>query len=286
MKHNHPLARPQSASSCCLFVLLALVVNTSVSRQASAADDRAAVSTINHAFATELGTGFYDIGGRSVFLFSFVPSVDLRTADSTHPGVRLVVPMSAGSFDFVPDDAIGGDLPDRIDTYSIAPGFEFDFLLARNWILTPWARAGMSFAGGTSDGVVWGTGVRLNRDMDLGELAVTQRHEAGLVTVNYSHQRDDRFLRLRNALDLQYPTVPLGARHRLLVGLYGILDVVPDPPAAPEGVKPSVVQFEAGVTFNGLPRPKLGPLNWPRLGVGYRFAGQFSGWRIVLGAPF
>jgi hypothetical protein len=286
MKHNHPLLRPCSASRNRSFVILTLVFYASVPRQASPADDRAAVSTINHAFATELGTGFYDIGGRSVFLFSFTPGVDVRAADSKHPGIRLVVPMSAGSFDFVPDDAIGGDLPDRIDSYSIAPGFEFDFLLRRAWILTPWARAGMSFTGGASDGVVWGTGARLNRDVDLGELAITQRHEAGLVTVKYEHQRDDRFLRLRNALDLQYPTLPLSARHRLLLGFYGILDVVPDPPAAPEDVKPTVVQFEVGMTFNGHPRPKLGPLNWPRLGVGYRFAGQFSGWRIVLGAPF
>jgi hypothetical protein len=286
MKHNHLPVRPRSASHNLFFVVLTLLYCTYVPRQAWSADERAAVSTINHAFATELGTGFYDIGGRSVFLVSFTPSADLRAADSAHAGVRLVVPMSAGSFDFVPDDAIGGDLPDRIDSYSIAPGFEFDFLLRQGWILTPWARAGMSFAGGNSDGVVWGTGARLNRDMDLGALATTQRHEAGLVMVNYNHQPDDRFLRLRNALDLQYPTVPLSARRRLLVGFYGILDVVPDPPAAPEGVKPSVVQFEMGMTFNGQPRPKIGPLNWPRLGIGYRFAGQFSGWHIVLGAPF
>lgn len=257
-----------------------------ISQCACGADERAAVSTINHAFATELGTGFYDIGGRSVFLVSFAPSVVLRAAEASRPGIRLVIPMSAGSFDFVPDDAIGGDFPDRIDSFSIAPGFEFDLPLQRDWILTPWARAGMSFAGGSSDGVVWGTGMRLNRDLDRGELAITQRHEAGLVTVNYRKLPDDRFLRQRNALDLQYPTVPLGRRHRLLVGFYGIFDVVPDPPAAPEGVKPSVLQFEAGITFNGKPRPKLGSMNWPRLGVGYRFAGQFSGWHIVLGAPF
>jgi hypothetical protein len=286
MKHNHSSTQVDHAACKPLLLACVLVLCGLASGRTLAADERAAVSTINHAFATELGTGFYDIGGRSVFLISFAPSVQLRSADVSHPGIRLVVPMSAGSFDFVPDDAIGGDLPDRIDSYSIAPGFEFDFLLDRGWILTPWARAGMSFAGGASDGVVWGTGARLNRDLDIGELAVTQRHEAGLVTVNYDHLPDDRFLRLRNAMDLQYPTVPLGSRHRLLMGLYGIFDVVPDPPAAPEGVKPSVMQLEVGMTFNGKPRPRLGPLNWPRLGVGYRFAGQFSGWHIVLGAPF
>jgi hypothetical protein len=46
------------------------------------------------------------------------------------------------------------------------------------------------------------------------------------------------------------------------------------------------VQLEVGITFNGYPRPQIGHLHWPRLGFGYRFAGEFSGWRIVLGAPF
>jgi hypothetical protein len=51
-------------------------------------------------------------------------------------------------------------------------------------------------------------------------------------------------------------------------------------------VKPSPLQLELGFSLKGEPRPQLGPLRWPRLGFGYRFAGQFSGWRIVIGAPF
>ncbi len=286
MKRNRLLTRQFCGVRGVSRLALALALCVLALSPVRAADERAAVSTINHAFATELGTGFYDIAGRSVFIVSITPGYELRAATDTQTGVRMVFPMSGGSFNFRPDDAIDGKLPNRIDSYSIMPGLEFDTLLRNDWVLTPWLRAGVSFAEGSSDGLLWGVGARVGRELSYGEVSVTQRHEVGLVAVNYQDLPNDRFLRQRNAIDLRQPTFPIGFGHRLLVSAYSILDVVPDPPAAPAGVKPSVVQLEAGVTFNGDPRPQIGSWRWPRLGFGYRFAGEFSGWRIVIGAPF
>ena len=73
----------------------------------------------------------------------------------------------------------------------------------------------------------------------------------------------------------------------LLAGVYVIADIVTDPPEAPLDVgTQSLMQMELGVTFNTEPRPRIGKWRWPRLGFGYRMAGDFSGWRIVFGAPF
>ena len=46
------------------------------------------------------------------------------------------------------------------------------------------------------------------------------------------------------------------------------------------------MQMELGLTFNSAPRLQI--LSWrlPRVGFGYRLAGDFSGWRLVVGAPF
>lgn len=284
MKSNRLLTRQSCGSRALSSVASSLVLSALMPAHAPAAES--AASTINHAFATELGTGFYDIGGRSVFIVSIAPGFELRESAESRSGVRLVIPMAGGSFDFVPEDAIGGDLPDRVDSFTLMPGIEFDLPLRNDWTLTPWIRAGASFAEGTSDGLLYGIGTRLDREQEHGGNTVAQRHELGLVNVNYRHHSGDSFLRLRNAVDARRPTVPLGFGHRLLAGVYGILDFVPNPPAAPAGVKPSALQLETGITFNGDPRPKLGPLRWPRLGFGYRFAGDFSGWRIVIGAPF
>jgi hypothetical protein len=283
MKRNRSLTRQPDGANGLARALAALSLMPLL---ACAADPRPPVSTINHAFATELGTGFYDIGGRSIFIATIAPSFDIRAADGPHPAMRLVLPMAGGSFDFVPDDAIEGRLPRNVDSYSITPGLELDFPLRGDWVLTPWIRAGASFTADTSDGFLYGAGLRVARDFGQQERRITQLHELGLVNVTYRDLHDDSFLRLRNAVDLRRPTWPLGPRHRLMAGLYGILDIIPDPPAVPEGMRPSPVQLELGFSLNGEPRPKLGPLRWPRLGVGYRFAGEFSGWRIVIGAPF
>jgi hypothetical protein len=286
MKSNHSLTQQLPKPSGALLIASAITFGPAMALPVRAADDRAAVSTINHAFATELGTGVYDIAGRSVFIASITPAYELREGTETRAGVRLVFPMSGGSFNFRPDDAIDGKLPNRIDSYSVMPGFEFDFPLHEEWVLTPWLRAGASFAEGSSDGLLWGIGARVGRELTFDAVSFTQRHEVGLVAVNYHDLPNDRFLRQRNAFDLRQPTFPIGFGRRLLVSAYSILDVVPDPPAAPAGVKPSVVQLEAGVTFNGDPRPQIWSWRWPRLGFGYRVAGEFSGWRIVIGAPF
>ena len=47
-----------------------------------------------------------------------------------------------------------------------------------------------------------------------------------------------------------------------------------------------MVQLELGFTLNTDPRLRLGRWRLPGLGFGYRIAGSFSGWRIVVGAPF
>lgn len=254
----------------------------------AAAADAPAVSTVNHAFATELGTGVYDMGGRSIFVVRFTPQRELRGATDTRPGIRLVLPITAGSFDFNPFDSLEPEVPSRIDSFSVMPGIEFDFPQQGDWMLTPWLRAGGSFSDGQSDGLLFGTGVRLAWSGTPDGYELTRLHELSLVAVDYHAAiADDRFVRLRNALDLRHTTLRLTPSRQLVAGFYAIADIVPDPPDLPAaGREQSVVQLELGVTFNTDPRPSIGRWRWPRLGFGYRMAGDLSGWRIVIGAPF
>ncbi|MDQ2640761.1 MAG: hypothetical protein M3Y79_09315 [Pseudomonadota bacterium] len=255
---------------------------------AGAAEDGAAVSTINHAFATELGTGVYDMGGRNIFVVRVTPTYELRVAREGRPGLRLVAPIAAGSFDFNPFDSIEADVPDRVDSFSLMPGVEADFLQGNDWILTPWLRVGGSFSDGQSDGLLYGAGARLAWQGEKGNVEMQRLHELSLVSIDYSAAiPDDRFLRLRNALDLRQQFFRVTPTRRLMASLYAIVDIVPDPPELPEDAgEQSVVQLELGFTLNAEPRPRISRWRWPRLGFGYRVAGDFSGWRIVIGAPF
>jgi hypothetical protein len=253
-----------------------------------AAEPDAAVSTINHAFATELGTGVYDMGGRSIFVIRVTPRHELRAATTTQYGIRLIAPIAAGSFDFNPFDSLQPNVPDRVDSFSVMPGVEFDLPRGGDWLLTPWLRAGASFSAGASDGLLFGAGARLTWEGERGGLTITRLHELAVVNVDYrSALPSDLFVRLRNAVDLRRPTLRISRNRHLLAGFYALGDIVTDPPDVPlEAGEQSIVQLEFGVTFNTEPRPRIGSWRWPRLGFGYRIAGDFSGWRIVVGAPF
>jgi hypothetical protein len=228
------------------------------------------------------------MGGRSIFVIRLTPRHELRAAQAARPGLRLVAPIAAGSFDFNPFDSLQPDVPHRVDSFSVMPGIEFDFERGGGWMLTPWLRAGASFSAGQSDGLLYGAGARLAWEGERGGSSITRLHELALVNVDYrADLPDDTFVRMRNAVDLRRPTLRLTRTRHLLSGFYAIADVVTDPPeVAPQAGKQTIVQLEFGVTFNAEPRPRIGSWRWPRLGFGYRIAGDFSGWRIVVGAPF
>jgi hypothetical protein len=98
---------------------------------------------------------------------------------------------------------------------------------------------------------------------------------------------NDSFERIREAMTIYRGTGWKARGHELEFGFYGIYDVILDPPQSPiAAIEPQTAQLEAGVMFGTRPAIKVWKFDMPRLGFGYRSAGELSGWRIVLGAPF
>jgi len=97
----------------------------------------------------------------------------------------------------------------------------------------------------------------------------------------------DAFMRWRNGVQA---TQGLGlsiARHEAEGGLFAVLDWYLDPPTGPlTGIDIPALQFEAGVMLGTRPALRWGRIPIPRIGLSYRFAGDVSAWRLVLGAPF
>ena len=58
-------------------------------------------------------------------------------------GVRFVLPVTAGFFDFSPLDVVSEGPPTRVDSFSVVPGFELDQQLANDWHVMPYVRAGV-----------------------------------------------------------------------------------------------------------------------------------------------
>ncbi|HET9864411.1 MAG TPA: hypothetical protein VFP37_13280 [Steroidobacteraceae bacterium] len=250
--------------------------------------DAAVGDSISYVFATDLGSGVYDLGGRTLQIYRLTWSKPLREATARQVGAAFDLPVTFGFFDFNPADVVSHGIPTRVDSFATVPGFHLDYLLRGDWHLMPYARAGFSVASSSVDGWLWGTGVQLERRAPFQGWDGLARSELAIAGVNYRHDLpNDRFVRLRQGFDFTR-TLPWRIRDRSVeLGLYGIFDVIVDSPAAPlAGDRNYPMQAEFGFTCSTRPRFRVWRFDAPRLGFGYRLAGELSAWRLVIGAPF
>ena len=117
----------------------------------------------NFAFASELGSGVYEINGRTIQVYQFRPSYRLRYAERprTPPGVQLIFPLTVGFFNFKSQDLVHLDIPTQIGALSLEPGLELDYWLNEDWHVYPFIKAGATFASSSAvNAYIFGTGVR------------------------------------------------------------------------------------------------------------------------------
>jgi hypothetical protein len=253
-----------------------------------AREGEAVGNSVNYVFATDLGSGLYELDGRNLQIYRYTWRRLLREPGPRRPGLRFTLPVTAGFFDFSPLDVIESGPPRRVDSLSVVPGLELDYPLGDGWHLIPYARAGFSLASSSVDGWLYGTGLRLERHAPFGDWDGFVRSELAFAAVDYRDDApNDEFVRLRQGFDLTRVFGRESRRHRLEIGVYGIFDFIADPPTVPllDG-REVPAQAEFGFTFAPQPRYKLWRFDLPRLGFGYRMAGDLSAWRFVIGQPF
>ena len=269
-------------------VLLSLAARATAQSSADAQQDKAVGDSINYVFATELGSGLYDLDGRSLQIYRFTWRKDLREVDEDAAGIRFVLPVTAGFFGFSPLDVISKGPPTRVDSASVVPGFEFDYLLSGGWHVIPYVRTGFSIASSSVSGWLYGSGVRVERSVDWHGWDSFTRTELSYAGVNYGSGVDrDRFARIRQGFDLTRGVGWKLRERELEIGVYGIFDVILDPPTAPlAGGRKQPIQAEFGVTVSTRPVFKIWKFDAPRVGVGYRLAGELSALHILFGVPF
>jgi hypothetical protein len=251
-------------------------------------EDEAVGESINYVFATDLGSGVYELDGRTLQIYRFNWQRELRETRDDRFGIRAVVPVTAGFFDFNPFDVISSGPPTRVDSFSVVPGLELEIVLDDGWRLIPYARTGFSVASSSVDGWLYGAGVRLERDRELRGWERFERSELAYSGVKYRHETPgDQFLRLRQGYDFTRTFGRPFRQHHFELGLYAVFDVIFDPPTMPlAGGERMPIQAEFGLTFASRPRLKIWRFDAPRVGFGYRVAGELSAWRLVIGAPF
>src|SRR5262245_47375886 len=269
-------------------LILVLLPGLARAQAAERRENEAVSNSISYVFATDLGSGVYDLDGRTLQIYRLTYEKELREAAPGKVGVTFDLPVTFGFFDFSPIDVLEHGIPTRVDSFSAVPGVKLDYLLRNGWHLLPYVRTGFSMASSSVDGWLYGAGVQLERTGDFHGWDNLTRSELAIAGVNYRQDvPNDRFVRLRQGFDFTRALPWTMGTRNVELGLYGIFDVIVDSPAAPlAGGRNYPIQAEFGFTFSTRPRFKVWRFDFPRLGFGYRLAGELSSWRFVIGVPF
>jgi len=255
------------------------------------AQETETVPPLDFAFATQLGSGVYTAGGRTVQIYRIPVSWTVRDSADHAFGIELTFPVTFGFFDFKTSDILDGELPDDIGTISLVPGAEIEVPIVQDWWLTPFAEAGYAtdFESGGS-ALTYAGGIR--------SLALFHRPSHGyrlgnvLKYVGFTETEawaSAAYVELDTGIELRHPlgftmmgqTANLGWFAVDYFYLQGLTfnDL--------EGEEITVRnQIEIGVTFGTDSTIKAWKLPIPRVGVSYRFGDDVAAVRFVLGAPF
>jgi hypothetical protein len=153
----------------------------------------------------------------------------------------------------------------------------------------PYVQAGVSLANESDvETRLAGAGVRAERMFPVRAFTGLYAGEAIYSGVEYRGDLpNDDFVRLRNSVEISKGTGHTLAGYEIEWAAFGVLDVYVDPPTGPAtGLDVPEAQFETGLAFGTRPRWRVWKIPLPRLGISYRFAGDLSGIRFVIGAPF
>jgi len=249
----------------------------------------------NFAFSHRLGSGVYEISGRTVQIYRLPFEWAWREPEGRRPGLAVTLPVTLGFFGFKVQDVVETGLPSDISTLSFVPGLRATYRLGDHWRMRPFVEAGLA----------------VDRTEDLRSRVVTVGGDAewrgpwrggdGRYRAMLEYSRasiddlpGDDYALLVNGVEL---TRPLPARvrgRRLDAAPYAALRWYADAPKVPvltgggTAVAREVarVQAEFGVTFGTVEPLRIGRVRLPRLGVGYRFGEDLSVFRLVIGDPF
>jgi hypothetical protein len=212
----------------------------------------------SYVFATELGSGVYDVGGRTLLVYRLPMGYDLREATDAAPGLRLTLPAAVGFFNYSPIDLVHTQLPSHLDAFSFVPGLLVDLKMDERWRIEPYARAGASFACGDFDGWLYGLGTSNIYEWQMpGGVHARMLNDllfAGVIYKNPTNP-DDNLVRVRNGLEVRRLTGLAIGQHDMDVSVYGFADYFPDAPRPPvAGTRTSRLQLEPGFLIGAQPQ--------------------------------
>ncbi|MCZ6600766.1 MAG: hypothetical protein O7A07_07975 [Acidobacteria bacterium] len=275
-----------------MILLLGLSMGTAAHAQTSSVRFRSEANpTKNFSQASFLGSGFYVVDDRQVFIVRIDMKFPIRRMDERRTGIHFTLRPTLGFFNFKPSDALDFDLPDEVGTFGLLPGVEFRVPVTRHWRLEPFVEVGPTLETET-DKVTWiyGAGVRSRAEFP-GEKAKFLLWNTLLWAGNWESDvaPHDDFVVLETAGEWrrQVPWTLFGTRTDLgpLLRAEIYWDVLRIDPPQGEGIEIEH-RYEAGVTWGPRQRTVKKRITIPRFSMSYRFGDGANGYRVGASTRF
>ena len=144
----------------CLWLLTALLSSAQAQQvQPRFVQDRGEL--VNWYYAATFGTGVYTSGDRTVAVLQLPLSYTLREPEEDRWGLRIILPVSVGFYDYHFDDIFNQGLPDGLSTMSFVPGLELEKQITSRWRLKPYVSGGAGWElGGAEYAWIYDAGLR------------------------------------------------------------------------------------------------------------------------------
>lgn len=229
-----------------------------------------------------------DVEAKGFQLYRIPLSTTVRDPEDKPWGLKVTFPVSLGGYEVSAASGVG-DLAERLDTFTVVPGVEFQLPAGQHWVFKPFGEVGASASTATDTvDVLYGAGLRARADYRPRPFVVTL---GGALEYRYggaSRALVQHYSMAAVAVDAQLPLgFSIGARAAhggLFVAVRNYSDVkLRDLDTEPFEVSTS---YEAGVSFATEPPLRLWKLPLPWLGLAWRRSEAVSGLRLYLAFPF
>ena len=250
---------------------------------------------ISFAFASQAGTGIYEVEGRLVQIYRLPIAFTAKPIEDGRWGVKITLPITFGFYDYEPEDFLEGELPAHVGVASLLPGVRVDVRVSDPWVVSPYVEAGAAkdFEGDIAQ-PIYAAGVRSVVSFPWG--AWDGRAGQRVLWAGTGTSDDwlsDEYGELEVGFEFRHELPANLWGSRLDIGLFVLHEHYFKEKASPalRSAAPATVpgvdeQNEIGFTFGTRPKLAWWKLAMPKLGLSYRFGDGIWGVRFVIGEVF
>lgn len=272
-----------------IFLVLAILSSSRALAQSSPSE--IAANRFHWAYAPAFGTGAYRVGDAENYIVTFKPKIEVRSEEKHRIGINIKLPVSIGLQTIDPDEFFSQFISDNITVGCFVPGVELNVPFKKHWKLRPYVNigGGTSFSGDQS-ALVYYIGLDSRYAFEWGPADFGLIN--GLQWAGYTPNTGDSdwYGRFLFGLEADYPLAHYKFRgqqllirpHVLYYWYFNDLDfnrILDDPISINN-------ELELALALGTKKPHKFWFLTMDRIGIGYRFSGNFHGVRIFLQSIF